>query len=134
MKIEANLRAVINAAAKAQKYDRPTWQERERREALSIRNFFKDNSAIAKKLRTAKVQREKLLLEISKVNKTIQTSGLNLDLKNIADSALFVKSGGVPPQKQSEPWKAETVLSALASATTEKDFEDILKSHNINWK
>ncbi len=49
------------------------------------------------------------------------------------EAAAFVRSGGVLPNPDRRNWSADELLRLLAKATTQKQFDALLKEYGINW-
>lgn len=144
MKIDQDLRAAINAAAKAQpEYSHDT-------ERLQIEQcvsaLLKKRPAVKRKadalIEEAITLRDKKAVIDGKLDALLKPLGLKAyDFKITAnfrrdlddeDAQKFIANGGELPPPSKRKWKAETVISRLASAEP-KSRNAILKEYNINW-
>jgi hypothetical protein len=141
MKIDADLRAAIKAAEKAQPSD--FLSERAKVADAAIQAFLKKRPALRKKLALLLQSRESLLLSLQKrtndLNELVYPFGLRIKDNKVCESFLcddddaekFTEAGGVIPEMPKR-WKADELIAKLAAADP-KHRDSILKEHGINW-
>jgi hypothetical protein len=141
MKIDADLRAAIKAAEKAQPRD--SWSERQKAADAAIHAFLKKRPSLKKKICLLLQSRASLQLALEEktadLNKVLWPLGLTANNTKVCESFLnddddaerFVKAGGVLP-KIPERWKSDVLIAKLAAADP-KHRGSILKEHGINW-
>jgi len=144
MKIDQDLRAAINAAAKVQPeygYNEENKQITERVDA-----FLKKKPAVKRKAASLIQQIADLKLKESglreKAKALLSPFGLYINDQRVSanfrrdmddvDAQKFVKAGGEIPPPAERRWKAETVIAKLAAAKPEKR-DAILKEYGIDW-
>lgn len=144
MKIDQDLRAAINAAAKAQ----PEYGYASEMQQIteSVDAFLKKKPALKSKVESlgnqlaklAKKEKE-LKLKASEllypVGLYLSADGVKANFRRDLDDEYaqnFVKAGGELPPPMQRRWKAETVLARLAAAKPDQR-DAILKEYNIDW-
>lgn len=141
MKIDADLRAAIKAAEKAQPAD--SWSERRKVTDAAIQAFLKKKPALRKKLALLLQSRASLRSSIQKkkdeIDALLWPLGLTATDDGICEAFVyddenaekFAKAGGVIPSMPKR-WKADALIAKLAAADP-KHRDSILKEHGINW-
>ena len=144
MKIDQDLRAAINAAAKAQpeySYETESKQIQQCVDAL-----FKKKPSVKRKadalLKESMALRDKKSVIDGRIGELLRPLGLRAyDLRITAnfrrdmddeDAQKFMAAGGQLPPPSQRKWKAETVIARLAAAEP-KSRDTILKEYGINW-
>jgi hypothetical protein len=144
MKIDQDLRAVINAAAKAQ--PEMGWSERSEIIAKAVAAFLKKRPALTKKVNSLIAKSRELQakqLEVQEqIHKSLGPLGLRAssnviegnfsDWADDRDADTFIAAGGVLPPPRKVKWKAEKLIAQLAAADP-KNRDAILKEYGINW-
>lgn len=144
MKIDQDLRAAINAAAKAQ--PNMGWCERSTIIEKSVAAFLKKKSALTKKVNVL-IQKGKDLdtkrqAITDQIKKELGPFGLCSKRSDIGasfsdwvdnnDADKFTAAGGVLPPAYKGKWKAEKLIAELAAADPSKR-DTILKEYGIDW-
>ena len=146
MKIDADLRMAINAAARAQKP--PTSKEERESEDKAVADFLKKHRTLRAKAVALKKQslKARALSDTAdaKLNEFLRHYGLVFDEircpKNdrleigYGDSAraAFLNLGGTLPAPSRRKWTADEVVARLATAKPDQR-DAILKEYGINW-
>ncbi len=132
MKIDADLRAVIRSAEKAQPCRSLDYSQKAKAVESAIKAFMKANPKKASALKAAKKKYDKAKIDKEAAATFINSFGLRTTLTEFSHQGNFILSGGVPPKHIDEPWKYDAVVSELAAADP-KDLKKILKKYDINW-
>ena len=144
MKIDSDLRAAINAAAKTQEdysYDhaRKIMQQ-------AVDDLMKKKPGLKRRvgslIQKTKVLSDKIENNHKKIKLLLQPLGLCVYDETIeaqwhrdldcADAQKFKAAGGQLPSPMKRKWKADTVIARLAAAKPEQRHE-ILKEYGIDW-
>lgn len=144
MKIDQDLRAVINAAAKAQ--PDTGWRERAVTIAKAVAAFLKRRPAMTRKVNAliakSKSLREQQEAVDAQIKKILHPLGLGVrDYEVVGDFSdwiddkeadRFIAAGGILPPPFKGKWKAEKLITELAAASPKKR-NAILKQYGIDW-
>lgn len=130
MKIDADLRAAVRSAEKAQPYS----HELERAAAKrAIDDLCKRKPAVMAALRSAALISKKIDALWVENRTLLNRIGINKDGDHITDEQAFVKIGGKLPGPREIRWRFDRVMADLAAADA-KEAAAILKQCGINWK
>ena len=132
MKIDADLRAVIRSAEKAQPQRSFNYNEKTKAVENAIKAFMKANPKKASALKAAKKKYDKAKADKGAAESLINSFGLRTSLTDFWDKDNFKLSGGVLPKHVDPPWKYDDVVTELAAADP-KNLKKILKKYDINW-
>jgi hypothetical protein len=145
MKIDADLRAAINAAAKAQKEPSQDELDAAEQTAISALVSMKEHKDAVKKARDLRKKFAKLNKQTdaihAEMNSFLTPLGLRfedaeesdrLEISYGSSKERFVKSGGKLPTPRRQKWRAEEAITELAAADPDDRFA-ILKKYGINW-
>lgn len=143
MKVDADLRLAINAAARAQ---RPVSHEQEEAdEKKAVNGLITLKSVSIKKARQLRAKWLKLSDQAAAVDaeldKILKPLGLRFENRNTPDLELgygesskqaFVKAGGILPPAKRRKWTADEVIQRLVGVKPDKR-DAILKECGIDW-
>lgn len=138
MKIEADLRIAITAAAKGQPLvkQRLSYDERNKEQQHALAAFRKKKPELErayKALAKHEAEINRLRKEVEKHEATLGKFGIsNQNRHPISEPDVFRKAGGILKEEIS-PWKAEACIARLLEAKDQKTFDAILKEYGINW-
>lgn len=137
MKIDADLRIAIGAAAKGQPQiqNKESWGDNCKRQKKAVEKLAKKTPELRVALNGIRLEQAKIKdagVRIEKHEAVLKKFGIDDSSRPIDDADLFRSKGGDYPAAF-QPWKAEACIARLAAAPDKKTFDAILKEYGIDW-